>query len=83
MSKADDIRQYCINNFIKPARLKNEKGVFICVGDVHKALNLENSYPSVCSAIGSSTFEEEANVRRVDVYGPLNGASTVFAFILQ
>ena len=81
MSQADEIRKYCIENYIKPYRSKGDKGVFISVGDVHKKLNLSNSLPAVCAALGSNTFEDEANVKRIHIEGPLNGASTIFTFL--
>jgi len=65
MSQADEIRKYCIENYIKPYRVKGDKGVFISVGDVHKNLNLSNSFPAVCAAFGSNIFEDEANVKRI------------------
>jgi hypothetical protein len=83
MSQADEIRNYCIENYIKPYRLRREKGVFISVGEIHRNMNLSNSYPAVCAAIGSQTFENDANVKRVCIDGPLNGASTIFAFIFN
>jgi len=81
MPQADEIRKYCINNYIKPYRLKGEKGVFISVGDVHRNLNLSNGFPAVCAALGSKKFEDEANVKRIYIEGPLNGASTIFSFL--
>jgi len=83
MSKADKIRNYCIETYIRPSRLRNDKGVFIPVADVHNNLGLSNSYPAVCSALGSNTFEDEANIRRVYVDGPLNGVSTIFVFLFR
>ena len=83
MAQADDIRNYCMETYVKPSRLRGDKGVFIPVADVHKNLNLSNSYPSVCAALGSNTFEDETNTRRVYVDGPINGVSTIFVFLFR
>jgi 5-methylcytosine-specific restriction protein B len=82
VSFADDVRQYCKENYIDPARGKGEKTVTIRSGDVHNALSYKDRYPLVCSAIGSNLFEELCNVRRISVEGPLNGVNTLFTFEL-
>jgi 5-methylcytosine-specific restriction protein B len=82
MSFADDVRQYCKDTYVDPARNKGEKTVTIRSGDVHSALNYKNRYPLVCSAIGSNLFEELCNVKRISVEGPLNGVTTLFTFEL-
>ena len=82
MSLANDVRRYCKETLVDPARRKGEKKVTIRSGDVHSALNYKNRYPLVCSAIGSNLFEELCSVKRVSVEGPLNGVSTLFTFEL-
>jgi len=82
MSFADDVRQYCKDAYVDPARNKGEKTVTIRSGDVHSALNYRDRYPLVCSAIGPNLFEELCNVKRISVEGPLNGVSTLFTFEL-
>ena len=80
MSLADDVRKHCKKTYIDPARNRGDKTIEIRSGDVHKALKYKNRYPLVCSAIGSNRFEDEYNVRRICVKGPLNGVSTLFTF---
>jgi 5-methylcytosine-specific restriction enzyme B len=82
MSLADDVRQYCKETYVDPARARGEKTVAIRSGDVHSALNYKNRYPLVCSAIGSNLFKELCDVKRISVDGPLNGVSTLFTFEL-
>lgn len=82
MSLADDVRLYCKQTYIDPARGRGDKRVTIRSGDVHSALNYHNRYPLVCSAIGSNLFEKLCNVKRISVEGPLNGVSTLFTFEL-
>jgi len=80
MSLADDVRQYCRETYVDPARNRGEKEVVIRSGDVHSALKYRNRYPLVCSAIGSNLFEQLCKVKRISVEGPLNGVSTLFTF---
>ena len=82
MSLADNVRQYCKETYVDPARERGEKTVEIRSGDVHSALHYRNRYPLVCSAIGSNLFEELCNVKRRSVEGPLYGVSTLFTFEL-
>ena len=83
MLQADGIRDYCIKEYIKPALLRGEKGVFISAGEVHKKLNLSQSYPAVCAALGSNKFELETCAKRVHIEGPLNGSNTIFVFMFE
>lgn len=80
MSYAEKVRAYCGREIVEPARQKGEAEVAIRAGDVHKDLGYTNRLPLVCSALGSSIFEETYRVQRIAVEGPLNGANTVLRF---
>jgi 5-methylcytosine-specific restriction protein B len=80
MSFSDSIRNHCIENYIKPARDNNIQNISIRAGDIHKEMNYRDRMPLVCSALGSNKFEEEANVKKLNVTGPSNGANAIFHF---
>ena len=80
MIPADEVRAFCRDTYVNPARARGEETIRIRSGDVHAALGYRNRYPSVCAAIGSNTFEELCGISRVSVEGPLNSANTVFTF---
>ncbi len=80
MSHADDVRRYCKDNIIAPARARGEKQIAIRAGDVHAAMGYKNRMPLVCSALGASKFDEVAGVERVNIDGPTNGANAIFTF---
>lgn len=80
MSHADEVRAYCVRNYVQPARASGADQFSIRAGDVHEALNYANRLPLVCSAIGATRFCENNGLRRVGIDGPLNGANTVFRF---
>lgn len=82
MSLAADVRAFCGQTYVDPARKSGKTVVEIRAGDVHSAMNFTNRYPLVCSAIGALIFEEQYQLRRLAVEGPLNGANTLFRFQL-
>jgi len=83
MSYADDVRRYCKDNIIDPARKKGEKQVVIRAGDIHSAMGYHNRLPSVCSALGANIFEDIAGVERHTITGPTNGANAIFTFLIK
>jgi hypothetical protein len=80
MSQADDIRQFVISTYIEPARARGDQRVTVRAGDVHRDMNLDNALAAVCSAIGSTKFLTEANVRQVGRDGPAAGSAVLFTF---
>ena len=80
MSYSDDVRHYCIENIVKPARNNNISEIAIRSGDVHRELNYSDRMPLICSALGSLKFEKEANIQRLSITGPSNGANTIFHY---
>ena len=83
MSVADDIRQFCVEQYVEPARRRGDYVVAIRSGDVHNRMELGQRMPAVCGALGAEKFEQLARVRRIAIDGPLNGASTLFVFRLR
>lgn len=80
MSHADDVRAYCVRQYIQPARAAGRREFSIRAGDVHEAMDYKNRMPLVCSAIGANVFSEENAVRRLAIEGPINGANTMLRF---
>ena len=82
MGLADKIREYVLNEYIKPARRRGESTVTVRAGDVHKAMGLVNRMPAVGGALGAAKFENYANVRRIKSEGPHQGANLRLTFRL-
>ena len=80
MSQADDIRQYAATHYIEPARRAGHNAVSIRAGDVHKAMDLTNRMPAVCSAMGTKKFQDMAHVKVESITGPNQGATTTFHY---
>ena len=83
MSYADDARTYCKENIIDRARARGEKQVTIRAGDIHTVMGYRNKMPLVCAALGANKFEEVAEVERVSLTGPTNGANALFTFRIR
>jgi 5-methylcytosine-specific restriction protein B len=77
---ADDIRNYCIENYIIPARNRGEKQTKILVSDVHRKLGLKNRHAQVGCAIGANIFEDVAKVKQISRDGPPNGSKVWYTF---
>ncbi len=82
MSPADSIRAFVIERWIEPARGAGETFVRVRAGDGHRAMGLRMRMPAVVGALGADKFQELANVRRIAVEGPSQGANCVFTFEL-
>jgi 5-methylcytosine-specific restriction enzyme B len=83
MSYADDVRKYCKENIIDPARTRGEKQIEIRAGDIHTAMGYKSRMPLLCSALGANKFKEVAGVQRVSINGPTNGANAIFTFQIK
>ena len=81
--QANRIRQFVWDHYIAPARAVGHGEITIRAGDVHREMSLTNAMPAVCSAIGSSKFDEFAGVTRTALIGPANGANAYFTFSLS
>jgi hypothetical protein len=62
--------------YLKPARRKGERTFAVSVGQVHKALGLNNRVPQVCSALESRKLLDANQLRIVAKTGPPSGKST-------
>ena len=80
MSHADQVRQYCNEKIVDPARTRGDRLIAIRAGDIHKAMGYRNRMPLVCAALGAKKFEENSKIKRVSITGPTNGANAIFTF---
>jgi len=49
-------------------------------GDIHTEMKLKNNMPAVCGALQTQIFEQDANVKRIRITGPGNGANCIITF---
>jgi len=77
------VRRHAYEKYIASARRRREKTVAINVGEVHRALALNNRVPLVCAALGSKKFLTEHGLRIVSKTGPPSGQSTTVTFTYE
>lgn len=82
MTQADQIRRYVIDHYIQPARLTGQSTVRVNADAVHCALQLENRYPAVCSALDADRFYTQAKVTLVQRIGPKQSTTAEWCFAL-
>lgn len=80
MKQADRIKEYAIKHCIKPARDAGKQSVSIRAGDVHKAMELVDRVPAVCSALRTEEFQDRANVEFKGCDGPRESTTTTFHY---
>ena len=80
---SDAVRRHAYEKYISAARRRREKTVAINVGEVHRALALNNRVPLVCAALGSKKFLTEHGLRLVSKTGPPSGQSTTVTFTYE
>src|SRR5580693_1500239 len=82
-SDSDLVRQHASDKYISAARRRGDKTISIHVGEVHRALALNNRVPLVCAALGSKKFLTEHGLRLVSKTGPPSGQSTTVTFTYE
>lgn len=82
-TQAERIRRYAIDTLIEPARQRGEAIVELVSGNIHRAMELTNAHPAVCSAIDSATFKQQAGVELLGREGPANSSTVRFRFGLN
>lgn len=74
-TQADRIRRFALDTVIAPARSRGDREAELVAGDIHRAMQLDNAMPAVCSALGGLKFEQLAGVKILDRQGPANGST--------
>jgi hypothetical protein len=82
-SGADSIREHAVERYVAPARDLRAQTFSINVGEVHKALRLDNLVPSVCSALESRKFLAENHLHLISKTGPPSGKSTSVTYTYE
>ena len=80
---SDAVRRHAYEKYVSAAYRRKQKTVAINVGEVHRALALNNRVPLVCAALGSKKFLTEHGLRIVSKTGPPSGQSTTVTFTYE
>ena len=87
MTLADEIRKFICEKYIYPAKRRGEVQIQIVSGDLHSAMNLNSSMPSICQVLRGKKLKELCNVtllkeiRKSTV--ELNSSTNIFIFDLS
>lgn len=79
-AKADGIRDYALEHYVRPWRRSGEKRLSIRAGDIVRGMRLRNATPNVCSALASRKFQREAGLVLVHREGPRQNTTTAFHY---
>lgn len=79
-SKADEIRAYALERYVRPWRGSDEKRLAIRAGDVVREMGLHNATPNVCSFLASQRFQRDAGIVLVYRDGPHQSTTTTFHY---
>ena len=80
---ADRIRQYVLEQRIKPAREEGRGQAEVLVRDVNTALGLNQAWPNICQALAGRKFQALAQVPPPERFGAEQSPATVFRFDLS
>ncbi len=79
-SKADEIRAYALERYVRPWRGSDENRLVIRAGDIVKGMRLHNATPNVCSSLASRKFQHDAGIVLVRREGPHQSTTTTFHY---
>ena len=79
-SKADEIRAYALERYVRPWREGGGTRLAIRAGDVVRVMGLHNSTPSVCSSLEGRKFQQDAGIVLVRREGPQRSTTTTFHY---
>ena len=82
-SKADQIRAYAMERYVRPWRGSEEERLTIRVGDVVRGIGLRHATPNVCSSLASRKFQRDAGIVLVHREGPHQSTTTKFHYELD
>jgi len=82
-SLADRIRQFVLENHIRPAMEQGLGRVDVRASDVAVGMELRNRMPSVCNAMTGKKMEELAGVQIGSIRGPNPGANCVVDYLIS
>lgn len=80
---ADRIRNYVLQTYINPGRLRGDTYVQVPAREVHDALQLQNAFPNVCQAIAGNLMQKLAGVPAPERQGPEKSSTTIYTFSLK
>lgn len=82
LSQADQVRDFVIERYIRPAIERREPSVTVRAGDVASEMNLPNRQPSICSAMTGKKIEQLSGALVGSITGPNPGANCYVEYLI-
>jgi len=80
--KADKIRRFVLDKYIRQARARGDKSITIRSGDVHAQMRLHQQHANVCQALKGDKLQQMASIKLLSIKGPPAGGNTYFTYQL-
>lgn len=81
-TQADRIRNYVLETYITPARVRGDASVSVVVGPLNNEMGLNMAWPNICQALEGRKFLELANVPPPVAEGPKQSTTRKLTFLL-
>jgi 5-methylcytosine-specific restriction protein B len=82
-TQADRVRQYVLERYIEPARLRGEATVTIVIGPLNNEMGLHMAWTNICQALEGRKFLELAKVPPPIAEGPKQSTTRKLTFALS
>ena len=82
-SVSDIVRQHATDTYVRPTQRRGGRTLSINVGEVHRAVALQNRVPLVCQALESDKFLRANALKLVSKTGPPSGQSTTVTYTYE
>jgi hypothetical protein len=82
---ADEIRDFVIDRYIRPARRKGSvepSRVTIVSGDIVRQMKLHQRVPAVCGALDARKFLEQNSLKLLQRTGPRQGMTATWKILV-
>lgn len=82
-TQADRIRQYVLEQYVKPARERGDASVSVVVGPLNNEMRLKMAWPNICQALEGRKFLELAGVQAPIAEGPKQSTTRKLTYVLR
>lgn len=80
---SDRVRSFVERNYVRPARARGDSRFTVVAGEVHREMRLVNRMPAICSALRTTAFLRENQVKIVEEVSPASGMSSTVAITYE
>lgn len=82
MSLSNRVREHFVAHYVQTAERTGQQYFQVAVSDISRALNWNNRFPLICSALTARTFHSGIGVTLLQTTEPCPSSSTILHFQL-